>query len=517
MRLLRGMSVLLSVGLLQCTSVPAARSEESVDPKLQSSLQWLEREAQKRIDDHAVAGLAVAVVHDDKVVFSKGFGSREVGKPEKIDADTVFQLASVSKSLGATVMASAVGDGKVSWDSKICELDPEFRMYEPFVSSEITIRDLYAHKSGLPDHAGDLLEDIGYNRQQVLHRLRYQRPESSFRSHYAYTNFGLTEAAVAAAKACGQSWEDLSAERLYKPLGMTSTSSRYSDFIARSNKALGHVLVDGMWVQKYVRQPDAQSPAGGASSSVNDMAKWIRCVLAKGKFDGKQVIPEAQLKMIETPNMFTAFSPLSGLPGFYGLGMNVGYDERGRLRLGHSGGFAMGNATVFNMVPDEKIGVVVLTNSAPRGVAEGLASSFLDEALEGKQTQDWFGAYQKAFADPVTLGLEDSSDYTKSPNAPSSAKNNDAYLGAYNNDLYGEIAIVEKDGKLAIVEGPNKMTFTLKHFDRDTFTYVPPGENSNGDAGVTFTIGPKGKALSVTVENLNEQGQGVFARSTVTF
>ena len=128
---------------------------------------------------------------------------REVGKSEPVNPDTVFQLASVSKPIGATVVAALVADEKISWDSKISDLDPTFAMYDPWVTREITIRDMYAHRSGLPEHAGDLLEDLGYDRAQVLYRLRFQKPESSFRTNYAYTNFGLTEAAVAAAKRMG--------------------------------------------------------------------------------------------------------------------------------------------------------------------------------------------------------------------------------------------------------------------------------------------------------------------------
>ena len=138
----------------------------------------------------------------------------------------------------------------------------------------------------------DLLEDLGFTRAEILFRLRYQRPDSSFRSHYAYTNFGITEGAVAAVKPYRLEWEEACAQKLYKPLGMTSTSSRYADFTARQNKALGHVKVDGNWVQKFKRDPDAQSPTGGVSSSVNDVAKWIRLQLANGKFDGKQIVSE---------------------------------------------------------------------------------------------------------------------------------------------------------------------------------------------------------------------------------
>src|SRR5437868_11878643 len=167
-----------------------------------------------------VPGFAVAVVFKDKAVYAKGFGVRDVDGKAPVNADTVFQLASVSKPIGAAVVAALVGDGKITWDSRLSELDPTFVMFDPWVTHEVTIRDMYAHRSGLPDHAGDLLEDLGFTRAEILRRLRYQHPESSFRSHYAYTNFGLTAAAVAAAKAHGMEWETASDDKPQKPRGM---------------------------------------------------------------------------------------------------------------------------------------------------------------------------------------------------------------------------------------------------------------------------------------------------------
>jgi len=269
-------SIFLAQTLALILAVPfcvnAQEKSHVTSEQVTHAVQELEKLAQKQIQENVVPGIAIAVVFQDKTVYAKGFGVRDVNTKQPIDADTVFQLASVSKSIGSTVVAELVGEGKITWDSKLSALDPAFAMFDPWVTREITIRDMHAHRSSLPEHAGDLLEDLGFTRAEILHRLRYQHPDSSFRSHYAYTNFGMTEGGVAAAQAYGLDWEKASEEKLYRPLGMTSTSSRYVDFMARRNKALGHVLVDGKWVQKFKRDPDAQSPAGGVSSSVNDVA-----------------------------------------------------------------------------------------------------------------------------------------------------------------------------------------------------------------------------------------------------
>ena len=476
------------------------------------------REIQKvctsEVEQDAVPGLAMAVVFQDRVVSAAGFGVRDVKSREPVNADTVFQLASLSKPIGSTVVAELVGEGKISWDSKISDLDPDFEMYDPWVTHEITLGDFYSQRSGLPEHAGDLLEDLGFTRQEILHRLRCQKPSSSFRSQYAYTNFGITEAGLAAAKAYNLTWENVSEQKLYKPLGMNSTSSRYGDFIARTNKALGHVQENGKWVQKYQRDPDAESPAGGVSSSVNDLEKWMRLQLADGQLDGKPIVDEKALSVTHSPQMLTGFSPLTGLPTFYGLGWNVNYDTEGRLRLGHSGAFALGAGTCVLLVPSEHLGIVVLTNSHPAGVAEGIAFTFTDLALYGKATQEWLRLFKKLFADPAAVGVTLGADYSKPPATPRPALANSAYLGTYTNKFFGDIQIVEKGDGLAIVEGPHKRVFPLKHFDRDLFTYQTEGENAVGATGVTFTIGPVGKPTTVVVGNLNVRGEGTFKPTT---
>ena len=516
MRITHGI-VLTGTALLAFLQLPfAAPAEKShvASEQVNRAVQELEKLAQKKIQENAVPGLAIAVVFQDKVVYAKGFGVRDVNTKAPVDADTVFQLASVSKPIGSTLVAELVGEGKVTWDSKLSVLDPTFAMFDSWVTHEITVRDMYAHRSGLPEHAGDLLEDLGFARGEILYRLRYQHPGSSFRSHYAYTNFGMTEGALAAAKAYGQEWEEASEQRLYKPLGMNSTSSRYADFVARQNKALGHVLVNGKWAQKFKRDPDAQSPTGGVSSSVNDVAKWIRLQLANGKFDGKQVVNEKALAETHHPEMLTGFNPFTGMPTFYGLGWNVSYDEQGRLRLNHSGGFGLGAATYVNLVPAEQLGIVVLTNAHPMGLAEALGTIFVDTALYGKPTQDWVALYKQMFSNPAASGTFPGYDYSKSPASPAPALKNDAYLGKYTNDFFGDISIIEKDNGLAIVQGPKKMTFAMKHYDRDIFTYETAGENAVGKSGITFTIGPDGKATQVVVENLNVHGEGTFKRES---
>lgn len=495
------------------TAAPAA---PGVTPdKVKTALPELEKLTKDLLKKTGLPGLAIAVTYNDQVVYAKGFGVREVDKPEAVDQDTVFQLASVSKPLGSTVVAGLVDDRLVKWDDRIIDHDPGFRMHDPAVTADLTIRDLYSHRSGLPDHAGDLLEDMGYDRPEVLRRLRVIPIKNNFRSHYAYTNFGLTEGAIAAAKAASKPWEEISEERLYKRLGMASTSSRLSDFLARTNRARGHVWLDSKWIAKYQRKPHAQSPADGASSSVNDMAQWMRLHLNSGTFNGQPIVSAEALAETYRPHMVTEPQPTKAAAeryGLYGLGWNVNYDELGRVRLGHSGAFSLGAATVVSLVPADRLGIVVLTNSQPLGIPESLAQSFVDLATYGKVQHDWFAIYRPIFEEMAKEGRSPI-DYAKAPPSRSPALANDVYLGTYENEFYGHLDIVVQDGALTMRQGPKKSAYPLIHYDRDTFYYDTVGENGVGLSGVTFTIGAEGKAIRVVVENLNQEGLGMFTRT----
>ncbi len=478
---------------------------------IEPAIRQLDQLAQQQVDTQQLPGLAIGIVYQDQVVYAKGFGVREVGKPAQIDPDTVFQLASVSKPVGATVVAALIGEGKINWDSKVSDLDPGFQLADPWVSRELTLRDLYSHRSGLPEHAGDLLEDLGYDRREVLHRLRYQTLTSSFRSRYAYTNFGLTAAAIAAAKAYGLDWADACDLKLYQPLGMNATSSRFADFVQRPNKAVNHVRVENQWVHRFQRNPEAQSPAGGVSSSVNDMTKWLRLQLGKGRLAGQPIVAAAPLAATHIPQIVSGYDHTNGNATFAGLGWNVSYGER--VRLSHSGGFALGAATHVALVPSAQLGMVVLTNAAPVGIAEGLAQVFLDTALTGKPSRDWLALYQQAFQDPAVVGIDSLSDYSQPPTPRTAALPLTAYTGTYgDNPLVGDIRITAEQGKLILAIGPKPLRLTLTHYDRDTFTFATVGENAAGRAGVTFRIGAKGEAEAVVIESLDKYGQGRFQR-----
>jgi CubicO group peptidase (beta-lactamase class C family) len=223
----------------------AQQKTELTPDRVQAALAQLDPYIRSAMDKTKFPGAAVAVIYNDQVIFLRGYGVRKVGEPAQIDPDTVFELASVSKPIASTILASLIGQGKISWDDKVADLEPGFKLSSPETTREITIRDFLSHRSGLATSSGDLLEDLGYSRPEILYRMRYLPLPGQFRKTYAYSNFGYTTAVIAAATKLGKPWEAIADEQLYAPLGMTSTSSRFSDYENRTNKAALHIMLDG--------------------------------------------------------------------------------------------------------------------------------------------------------------------------------------------------------------------------------------------------------------------------------
>lgn len=460
-----------------------------------------------------IPGMAVAVVHGGKTVYAKGFGLKDASKGDtpdnKVGADTVFQLASVSKSVGATVVAHEVADQHVGWDTPVVSKLPWFALGDPYVTGHLTVADLYSHRSGLPDHAGDKLEDLGYDRRQVLERLKYL-PLNAFRDSYAYTNFGVTAAAEAVAAAAGKPWDQLSDEALYRPLGMAATSSRFADFIASADHAVNHVKVSDKWEPRFQRNPDPQSPAGGVSSSVNDMTRWLNMLLGNGTYNGQRVAsPEALLPATTAQVVSVPATTPKARSGFYGYGFNVSVTSSGRTQYSHSGAFSLGAATNFVVMPSENVGIIALTNAAPIGAPETLAAEFMDLVQYGEIRENWADLYQQAIG---WMNNPLGSLVGKAPPAnPAPARPLGDYAGVYASDYWGPAVVTERDGTLQLSLGPKNQTFGLTHWDGDTFTFTltdenaPPGTISKA----TFSGSP---AHTLNLEYFDSDKLGTFTR-----
>ncbi len=480
--------------------------------QIDDAIEQLPSLVETALDRTGVPGASVAVVRDGETVFSQGFGVKELGSDEAVDADTVFQLASLSKPIGASVIGSVITQTDLTWSTKINDYLPDFALADPYATKNVQLADMYSHRSGLPPQAGDLLEDLGYNRGQILERLRYL-PLTPFRTEYAYTNFGITAAAEAVAKSQGTPWDVLSKELIYSPLGMDSTSSTFTDFVAAPNRATPHRFDgEGEFTPNMERDPQAQTPAGGVSSSANDMAKWLTMELDQGEVDGTAMIDPKVLLDAWTPHMTSApaRTPASRSSS-YGYGMGTSVDGTGRVRLGHSGAFVLGAGTRFDMLPSENLGIVVLTNASPLGAAEAITAQFLDLVETGSVQRDWIEGFGGQFAgfylNPSQLAEE------PKPTNPSPALPNSAYTGAFKGSPYfGTARVISKDGGLVLVLEPNAEEFPLTHWDGNTFSMRARGESAIGISAVTFTGGSPGRVAEVTVESLNTNGLGTFKR-----
>jgi CubicO group peptidase (beta-lactamase class C family) len=504
----------IATGLLALTLVGTAHAGAEVTrQQVVAALPTLQHMAQEVIDRGNVPGIAIAVVFRDEVIYLGGFGAREIGKPETVDPDTVFQLASCSKPFSATVVAALVSRGKLTWDSRISDIDPDFQLHDAYPSRQVTVADLFAHRSGLPGDAGNELEEIGYDRATILHRLRLVTPASSFRADYSYSNFGLTEGASAAARAAGGSWEDVADQFLIQPLGMTSTSFRHTDFAARANRAALHVRIDGVWQAKVNRNPDPQAPAGGLSSNARDLAQWMRLELAGGMFNGQHLIEADALSRTHVPVTSRGQDPVSHAPLFYALGWNLSYSSRGVI-WGHAGAFSAGARTVVELLPEAHFGIMVLANAFPSGAPEGLAESFVDLVTTGHVSQDWLVQWDKVYASLFEPAIAAGrAKFGVPPPDAAPALQLSAYVGRYANPYVGTATVSERDGMLAVSLGPDgKVTYPLRHFQRDVFTYVAWPETPDLAVPATFQIGPDGRASQVTLDSVNGVGLGTLAR-----
>ena len=314
------------------------------------------------------------------------------------------------------------------------------------------------------------------------------------------------------AAAAGMSWEDLSQQLLYEPLGMTATSSRYADYVAQPNRAIIHFDDNGTFKALYTRDADAQSPAGGVSSNVTDMATWMEMNLASGQVNGEQVIDADALLEGHTPQVVNhrADEP-DARSRFYGYGVNVETTSTGQVKWGHSGAFYVGAGTAYAMLPGADVGIVALTNASPVGAAEAVTTSFADLVRTGKVERDWLGFYAPQFA---TLFVNHSPvATTPAPASPAPARPAADYAGTYSNEVAGDVVVTANGETLTVQVGPKQLSAPLNHYDGDVFSWLPPGGNGDPLSAVTFAGNPGGPAQTVQLEFLDAYKFGTFTRT----
>jgi CubicO group peptidase (beta-lactamase class C family) len=442
---------------------------------LEERLKEIDAYAAKAGQEWKVPGFSVAIVKDDKVVFAKGYGVRELGKPETVDRDTLFAVASNTKAFTSAALATLVDEGKLKWDDPVTKYLPWFQLYDPYVTRELTVRDLLSHRSGLATFGGDLLwYETTYTREEIIRRIRHLKPVHGFRSRYGYQNIMFLAAGEIVPAVTGKSWDDYVRERFFAPLGMARTNTSLKQLKAAENVATPHNETEGTVKVVHYSNVDSAGGAAAINSTAAEMAEWVRLQLGRGTYQGKKIFSAASSREMWTPHTIVngvsesaeKFNPTVHF-NLYGLGWALS-DYRGRKVVTHSGGLD-GMTSRVALLPEENLGVVILTNSETPLQAFFYYKVF--DLFTGAPARDWSADYvarvkaAREREEAETKRVEDARVPNTKPSLPLST-----YAGTYGGQMYGDAKVTEENGRLVVRLLPSPAYVgDLEHWHFDTF------------------------------------------------
>ena len=463
-----------------------------------------------------VPGAAIAIVENGKVTLARGYGVRKLGSAEAVGADTLFQIGSTTKAVTATALALLVEEGKIRWDDRVIDHLPGFRMYDPWVTREITVRDILVHRSGLGRGQGDLMfvPSTEISRADLVKRIQFLKPATSFRSGFAYDNVLYAVAGQLIEAVSGKTWEQFVEERILQPVGMKSSVTNDVDRLSAPDRAYPHGRVGELrgigpqqtFDEKKVALGANVGPAGAIAAGANDLARWLAVQLASGQLPGSEqrlFSAESAQAMWQpvVPVPATPFPPAlaDAVPQFrgYALGWMV-QDYRGHKVIQHGGG-TQGFRAVVVLIPEKNTGFAIVNNSEDNELVPGLHYELLDHYL-GLPKHDWPKAFRDFFAERNKAGLEaqkaaDAQRPKSLPTLPLAS-----YAGSYSDPWYGPIAIAETGGQLAIdFKQTPGMVGPLEHWAYDTFVARWPDPLIE-PAFVTFALDAAGKPARITMK-----------------
>jgi CubicO group peptidase (beta-lactamase class C family) len=475
----------------------------------QLSVSDFDKYVQKVMKGFEVPGLCVAVVKDGKVIISKGYGVKKTGENAVIDDQTLFNIASNTKAFTATALAILVEGGKLDWNAPVIDYLPWFRLANPYVTQELTVKDLLVHRSGLGLGAGDLLwwPASDYTRRQIAERLRFIPLETGFRSAYAYDNVLYLVAGELVEAVTGMGWEEFIEERIMKPIGMTGSKTRLSEILQSSNVAVPHAEIEGTVRPVAAFTCDNSNPAAGILSNAADMAKWMIVQLDSGRFadtlrlfsrnSARQLWAEVTPIPFGDPpqNLRQLRSNFNG----YALGFGV-RDYRGRKVVSHTGGMP-GYVSRVTLIPEDKLGIAVLTNQESGYAFNAITYYVIDRFLKAGGF-DWISAY-KAFesrSDSMINAEEKARsaarDTASRPSLPIAK-----YMGKYEDEWYGIVELTLNQDKPTIkFSHTPSLAGELVHWQYDTFIARWYDRELRADAFVTFALNPDGSIDHVKMD-----------------
>ncbi len=498
MRFLAAISLAISVPAL---ATPPANFEQRVE-QLRTA--------------YGAPGVSIAIVEDGRPTLAKGWGVREIGKPAPVGPDTIFGTGSTGKAFTVAALAILVDQGKLKWDDKVIDHMPDFRMWDPWVTREMTVRDLLVHRSGLGLGAGDLLfvPNSDLTRKETVRRLRFIKPATSFRSGYAYDNILYMVAGQLVEEVSGESWEQFVRSRVFAPLGMTHSTVSDAEFRANPDRGHAHGRFDGPIVGLGKQEPYSAeaalagnaAPAGGLAISANDMSRWLLTQLGRGQIPGgsARLFSVEQSKEMWTPVILQPISPAPPefaltQPNFdtYALGWDV-QDYRGTKIIAH-GGAVFGSLTTVVLIPDKNIGFSIAVNSNEGEIVRGLMNELLDHYL-GLPPAGWpekYRAFKLARLNEAAklVTAQKAKPARVGPSLPL-----DRYVGDYADPWYGTIS-VRRAGKGLAIKFPHSkgMDSVLVHHQYDSFR-TQPALKWIEPAYVTFSIDADGKVDRVAMK-----------------
>ena len=466
--------------------------------------------------EFGVPGLSIAIVEDGKVTLAHGWGVRDITTNQPVDADTIFFTGSTGKAFTNAALATLVDEGKIKWDDRVIDHMPDFRMWDPWVTREMTIRDLLVHRSGLGLGEGDLLflPNSTLSRKDTVRRIRYLKPATSFRSGYAYDNILYMAAGQLIEEVSGESWERYIHDHVFAPLGMNHSTDTDAEFEANPDHARPHSRnsgpIHGLGAQTPLDDnatiAQNAAPAGGLAISANDMSRWLLTQLARGKIPGsdRRLFSEEQSAqmwtgVVPTPiRQFPAEFAVTN-PHFseYALGWDLS-DYRGAKVIGHDGA-VLGSQATMALLPDKNIGIFIAANSEDGEIILGLRDELLDYYL-GYPTADWpekFHAFKLARLNAAAKQVQ-TAEAKPAPVGPSLPL--ERYVGDYTDPWYGTIK-VRMQGRDLTIDFPHSsgMEGPLSHYQYDTFK-TNPSLKWVEPAYVTFSMDANGKIDRVTMK-----------------
>jgi len=457
-----------------------------------------------------VPGMGIAIVKDGQVVLAKGYGVKRLGSPDKVDADTRFGIASNTKAFTAIALGMLVEEGKLAWDAPVVNYLPQFMMWDSWVTRQITVRDILVHNSGFSLGAGDLLwwPSSTYTPQEIMRRLRYIEPATSFRSAYAYDNVLYLVAGQLIEAVSGMTWSDFVTSRILRPAGMreATTTHALASASAGENVSGTHARVNGkVQVIKPFFDPTTD-PAGGINAGANDMARWMITQLDSGRVGDQRLWSQRTTRL-----QWSVVTPIPSGPApkelapytasflGYGLGFFL-RDYRGYKMVTHTGGLP-GYVSLLMMIPDKKLGVMVLTNQESGAAFQSIGLHVLDYYL-GAPRWDWLGGYARRMAIADSMNAAEvtaaaaSRDSLSKPSLPLAR-----YAGTYEDAWYGTVTVSQEGNGLVVqFDKTPSLLGDLVHWQYDTWLVRWRDRELRADAYITFTLDEAGKVAGATMK-----------------